>query len=273
MRQSRLAKLVPGSLFVLLPVLLFSAACGSNNANGGNVSSTATACVQATRTGTVPASSFANTVGTLKSINGQTLVVTTREGADTTVTYTSSTRFTQESVVAATDLQKGTNVRVVVTSNNGTYEATTITVVERTNNNGGNGNNNNGGFPGGGNGTPGARNFNGNGTPGARNNPCFNRNRFATPGSDSSNFRGIIGTVAHVSSKSLAVTDTAGQTYTVTITTQTQIIETKSVTAAALKVGQPLQVNGTNKQGVVTANTVAILLSLPERPATPTPTP
>lgn len=76
-----------------------------------------------------------------------------------------------------------------------------------------------------------------------------------------------------MSSKSLAVTDTAGQTYTVTITTQTQIIETKSVTAAALKVGQPLQVNGTNKQGVVTANTVAILLSLPERPATPTPTP
>ncbi|HET8845648.1 MAG TPA: hypothetical protein VFN35_29540 [Ktedonobacteraceae bacterium] len=273
MRLLQLSKMATGGLIFLLGALFLLVGCGSNSTNG-TISSTATACVQVTRTGTPPASTFANALGTLKSISGQTLVLTTRQGTEATIAYTNSTRFTQESTIALTDLQKGTDVRVGVVSSGGTYSATTVTVTNGTNgtngNNGGGNGNNGGRFPGG-NGTPGVRGRGGNGTPGTRNNPCFARGRFATPATANNNFRGVVGTVTHVGSQSLAITDNAGQTYTVTITAQTQIIETKSVTAAALKVGQPLQVNGTNKQSVITANTITILLSLPERPATPTP--
>lgn len=251
-------RLPKGLLFISLGLFLFVlAGCGSTSAGASSTSSgaaaTATACVQATR----PASAFKTATGTLKSISGQTLVITNQRGRDVNVTYMSSTRFTQESTVAASALQDGTPVRVTVSNNGGTYSAVLITVVSGTN--GGFG-----GFPRG-NGTPGA---------GGRNNPCFRGGRFGgTPGAGNNNFRGLNGTVSQLSGNTLTITDTTGADYTVTITSQTQIVETKSVTAAALKVGEPLTAIGTaNSQGTITANTVAILLSLPRRTAsTPTP--
>lgn len=250
-------------LFLSLALFLFVlAGCGSTTAGASSTSSgagaTATACAQATR----PAASFKTAIGTLKSINGQTLTITNQQGSDVNVTYTSSTRFTQETSEAASALQSGTPVRVTVSSNGGTYDALLITVVSGTNGtNGGFGGF--GGFP------------RGSGTPGARggNNPCFKGGRFGgTPGAGNNNFRGLNGTISQLSGNTLTITDTAGADYTVTITSQTRIVETKSVTAAALKVGQPITAVGTaNSQGIITANTVAILLSLPKRAGTPTP--
>jgi hypothetical protein len=265
MRQM-LRALFAGSLFLFLGLFLL-AGCGSNASAGGTsgtagASATATACAQLTRT----ASSTRTALGTVKSISGQTFLLTDQRGTTVTVTYTGSTRFTQEVVVPASSLQEGTPVRVVVTSSAGTYTATSIVVTGATT--GGN----TGGFPGfpRGNGTPGA---------GRANNPCFARARAGngTPGAgtnNTTNFRGLVGTVSHLSGNVLTITDSSGADYTVTITPQTQIVETKSATAAALKVGQALTVTGrTSGKGEISASLVAILLSLPARPATPTPTP
>jgi hypothetical protein len=72
--------------------------------------------------------------------------------------------------------------------------------------------------------------------------------------------------VSQVNGNTLIVTDTTGASYTVTLTAQTQIIETQSATAAALKVGEPLTAVGKpDSQNVVAASTIAVLLSLPTR--------
>lgn len=264
MRQM-LRALFAGSLFLFLGLFLL-AGCGSNASAGGTsgtagASATATACAQLTRT----ASSTRTALGTVKSISGQTFLLTDERGTTVTVTYTSSTRFTQEVMVPASSLQEGTPVRVVVTSSAGTYTATSIIVTGATT--GGN----TGGFPGfpRGNGTPGA---------GRANNPCFARARAGngTPGAgtNTNNFRGLVGTVSHLNGNVLTITDSSGADYIVTITPQTQIVETKSTTTAALKVGQALTVTGrASGQGEISASLVAILLSLPTRAATPTPTP
>jgi hypothetical protein len=264
-------KTVPVSaLFISLSLFVLSG-CGSNTSTGAgtattlsSTSATATACVKAI--GTRTPSAARTTTGTLKSINGQTLVVTSQQGKDVTVTYSSSTHFIQEVNVPASSLQEGTPVRVAVTSSGNTYSATSITVVSTT---GGTGN---GGFPGGG-GFPGR----GNGTPGAgrgsANNPCRTLSGTpGAPGTTTANFRGITGTVSQVSATQLVITDTSGASYTVSITSQTQVAETKSVTASALSVGQPLTITGTNKQGTIAATNILILLSLPTRRGTPTPT-
>jgi hypothetical protein len=266
MRQMQRA-FFAGSLFLFLGLFLL-AGCGSNATAGGasgtaGAAATATACAQLTRT----PSSTRTALGTVKSISGQTFVLTDQRGTAVTVTYTSSTRFTQEVTVPASSLQEGTPVRVVVSNNAGTYTATSIVVTGATTGGG-----TTGGFPGfpRGNGTPGA---------GRASNPCFARARAGngTPGAgtnNTTNFRGLVGTVSHLSGNVLTITDSSGADYTVNITAQTQIVETKNTTAAALKVGQALTVTGrTSGQGEISASLVAILLSLPTRSATPTPTP
>lgn len=285
MQKHQMSKVFPlSALFISLGMATL-AGCGSSSTGGTSTSSvnsaTATACAQII--GTRVPGAARTTIGTLKSIDGQSLVVTSQQGTDTTVAYSSSTRFTQETIVPATDLKDGTAVRVAVTSSGSSYTATTITVLATGATGTGTGGNR-GGFPGGfgGNGTPRAGRG-GNGTPGAGQNganPCFNRGQFGgTPGANatSTTFRGLNGTVSQLSSDgtTLTVADSSGGNYTVTISATTQIVETKSVTSAALKVGQALTVNGTAKQGTVTAATIAILLTLPTRTANgrPTPTP
>lgn len=251
--------------FASFPLLFLGvvllAGCGSNASTGGtasgasSVSATATACAKLTR----PASTNRTAVGTLKSISGQTFLLDNQRGTTVTVAYTSSTRFTQEASIPATSLQEGTPVRVIVTSNSGSYTATSIVVTAGTT----------GGFSGfpRGNGTPGA---------GRANNPCIARARpgNGTPGAGANNnFRGLVGTVSHLSGNVLTITDSAGSDYTVNITAQTQVVETKSATASALKVGQAITVTGkASGQGKIDASLVAILLSLPTRTATPAPT-
>lgn len=259
MRMRQTQRALPGSLALFVLSLFILAGCGSNASAGGtssgasDVAATATACAQLTR----PASSNRTAIGTVKSINGQTFILDNQRGTAITVTYTSSTHFTQETSIPATSLQEGTPVRVVVTSSAGSYTATSILVTGGTT----------GGFPG----FPRAK-----GTPGAGrgNNPCFARARSGngTPGTGTNtNFRGLIGTVSHLSGNILTITDTAGSDYTVTITAQTQIVETKNTTASALKVGQAVTVTGkASGQGGINASLVAILLNLPTRAAPPT---
>jgi thiamine monophosphate kinase len=60
------------------------------------------------------------------------------------------------------------------------------------------------------------------------------------------------------------ITDTSGSTFSVTITSQTQVLETTSVTSAALKTGQAITVSGSpGSNGAISARAVTILLKLP----------
>ncbi|MGB8344301.1 MAG: DUF5666 domain-containing protein [Ktedonobacteraceae bacterium] len=246
-------KTLASLLFLFLGAVIL-AACGSNSATAGTstaspASATATACAQAR---TKIAGSVRATTGTLQSINGTTLVIATQQGKDVTLTYSSSTRFTQQSAIPATSLKEGTYVMVVGSNANSTYTATRITVTTASASR-------SGGFP----------QF--SGTPRAGfsgSNPCFKRGQFGAPGAgqpgSASNFRGLIGTVSQISSNTLTLTDTTGAIYSVAITAQTQILQTSSVTAAALKTGMALTATGTTgSNGVVSARTVTILLKLP----------
>jgi hypothetical protein len=265
MHMRQIGKAAPKSALFLAACLFLLAACGSNTSTGSassGTSATATACAQATR----PATAFRTAIGVLASINGQTLVLTNSQGKNVTVTYSSSTTFTQEVKLAPSDLKEGASVRVAVTSAGSSYTAASVLVSNGTTTTTGKGGF--GGFPGF-NGTPGAKR-------GTGANPCAaNRGRFGngTPGAGANNFRGIVGTVSQVNGDILTITDTAGASYTVTLTTQTQIVETKSATAAVLKVGEPLTAVGKpGSQNAVAASTIAVLLSLPTRGA-PTATP
>jgi hypothetical protein len=257
MRIYQAGKTGAQSALVLSFCLFLLVACGTNQASGSTpstASTTATACTQTTR----PATAFRTTIGTLKSISGQTLVVTTVQGSSSTVTYSSSTAFTQEVKLASSDLKEGESVRVAVTSTGSTYTAVSVQVST------GAGATKGAGFPGF-SGTPGSRR--GTGT-----NPCFAGRRTGT-GTGTNNFRGLIGTVSQVNGDILTITDSAGSSYTVTMDAKTQIIETKSTTAAALKVGEPLTILGKpGAQNTIAATTIAILLNLPAR-GTPVATP
>lgn len=252
MNIRRISGTLPKYLLFFSCAIFLLAGCGANASAGtstvSSTAATATACTQATR----PAASLKTALGTLKSINGQTLVLTNRQGNPVSVTYSNTTRFTQESSVAPTSLRDGTFVRVAVTSNGGTYSATIITVVAGVNGTNGSG------FPG----FP-----RGNGTPGAgrrTNNPCLNRNQAGTSRNGTNTFRGLTGAVSQLSGNTLTITDTTGADFSVTITPQTQILETKQATAAALKVGVALTIVGrADKQGTIAANTIAILAALP----------
>lgn len=271
MRMRQISKAAPTSALFLAVCLLLLTACGSNPSAGAAStvnSATATACAKAIR----PATSFKTTIGTVKSISGQALIITDTQGKSVTVTYTSSTTFTQEVKLAANDLKEGTSVRVAVTSSGSTYTAVSVLASTGTGSSTGTGAGTGGGFGGFGgfSGTPGARRG------GTGSNPCFagrGRSGSATPGTGANNFRGLVGTVSQVNGDMLIITDSAGASYTVTLTAQTQIIETKSATSAALKVGEPLTIAGKpGSQNAVVANTIAILLSLPTRGPAPTPT-
>lgn len=249
-------KIPPGKIvvgFLFLPLALFLlAGCGSNSSTTTGASSTSTTSAAATATACAQSRvSFKTATGTLSSINGSTFVVTTQKGSNVTVTYSSTTRFVREDSVPATSLKEGTFVTVAVISTGSTYTATSITVT--TGNVAGNGT---GRFPGA-RGTPGA---------GRANNPCFSRGQFATPGSGTgtSNFRGLTGTVSQVTGNSMTITDTSGSTFSVTITPQTQVMESTSVTSAALKTGEALTVSGSpGSNGAIDARSVTILLKLP----------
>lgn len=232
----------PISLLLLFLAGLLLAACGSNSPTASATTAASATATQCAR----PATSLRSATGTLKAITGATLSITNLQGNSVTVTYSSATRFIQETAVPLASLKEGTQVTVAGTNANNTYTASRITVVTGTS-----------GFP------------RLNGTPGAnrtRNNPCFNRRQFGAGanGGGSTTFRGIAGTVSQVSGNTLAITDISGANYSVAVTAQTQIVQSSVVKATALKVGQSLTIAGTaGSSGVISARSVTILLKLP----------
>ncbi len=271
-------------LFISLGLFLL-VACGPTASNKGGSAAAHTSATAAAKC-TPTAGTTQTAVGTLKSIHGQTLVLTDQQKKELTITYSSATHFTRQAHLPASALQEGTEVNVVVTGSNGVYAATSITVVP-----GGSatlvgtpGPSSNGtpgtifqGTPPPGAGTPGTI-FQGTPPPGApsssgsnsSNNPCVKQVE-GTPGSSGTgptNPHGIFGKVGQVNGDILTVIDPTGASYTVTLTPQTQIIGTQNATAAALKVGEPLIATGTKKQGVIVAKMVQILLILPTSPIT-----
>ena len=195
-------------------------------------------------------------------------MITPLQGSDVTVTYSSTTRFTRQDSIAASALKEGTSVTVVVTSANNTYTATRISATSGST----------------------SSQFPGQGT--GANNPCFSLGRRSGNfgggqfgggngtgtgnSTGASNFRGLIGTVYGLSGNILTVTDSSGTTYTVTVTPQTQIVQTSSATATTLKTGMALIVSGTaGSQGTINARTVSIVpkVTAIQPRQTPTPTP
>ncbi len=270
MSLRQIGKAAPKSALFLAVCLFLLTACGSQ-AGASGASATATACARIAQS----ANSFQAIIGTLKSINGKTLILTNTQQKSVTVTYSSSTTFTQEVKITASELKEGTPVSVVVMSTGSTYTAVSVMEGTGTRNGG----------PGGTSGPNGTAIVNGGpgGTSGLKgtpviingdsgSNPCSARqsNKSASPGTGNANSHALSGTVSQVNGNILTITDPTGASYTVTLTAQTQIIGTKNTSAAALKVGEPLTVIGKpGSQNTVAANSIRVLLSLPTRMSQP----
>jgi len=236
--QVYLSRILGGMVLLLLLAVLI-AGCGPSfiSTPAASATSTTTNCAQ-TRVRSARA-----TIGTLKQVNGTTLFVTDRSGKTIQATYTSTTRFLRETVVTATALQDGAFVAVTVTQNpDSTYTAKTISLINRT----------------------GLRPFQGQGQgQGQRRNPaCPRPTQSAANGVG--NGRGITGTIGQFSATMLTVTTFNGEDYTVMLTHATQIVQTSQVSASVLQAGMAVSLFGLpNAQGVLMAQSVMILLSLP----------
>jgi RNase P/RNase MRP subunit p29 len=239
MRANRLLSQIPGLLILLAP--LFVVACSVPFISSSSNSASVTPCPSP-----VP---FQRTSGTIQSINGNTLLITSTQGSTIKASYTSTTRFTRETAETTAALKEGVFVFVAVAQGaNNTYTATTISLTSGSRPTGGFGGSGFGGRRGNGNSTCARQRFgNGNGTPGAE--------------FGNGNTRGISGTVSQLTSKTLTVTDTNQSDYVVSLTSATQIIQTSQVSASTLQVGMRVNVVGLrNAQGVIAARSVTILL-------------
>jgi hypothetical protein len=252
--QHVVTSLVGVRLLLLLLFVMLLAGCGSNTTNStASASSSPSASSTLCTRGQPGQARGQAAIGTLTNINGSTLQISTVQGASVSVMYTSSTRFTRQTSIAATALQEGEAVTVVVSQNAGnTYTATRIMVVNT---------------------SSGSQAFPFSGQ--RKNSLCPRRTptggfgsfgNGGNPNGGTNGARALIGTVGQMNGSALTITDRTGTNYTVTVTAQTQISQTTSVTASALKTGMALTVTGTkNNQGGITARAIVILQSLPSR--------
>lgn len=246
MRTYQLLGRVVGSSILLVLLSVLVAGCNipflPTSITSSTTSTSATACPSP-----VP---FQTTSGTIRSINGTTLLIAAANGSTVTATYTSTTRFTRQTKVTTTALQNGAFVFVAVTQNaDNTYTATRISLSNAANA---------GSRPGGA--------FGGSGRRGGNRSACGGRRGFlgANGGQDlaggTGNTRGIAGTVSQLKGNTLTVTDVNQADYTVTLNSTTQIIQTSQAAATSLQVGMKVNLVGLrNAQGVITARSVTIL--------------
>ena len=227
-----------GSMTLPLLLAVFIAGCGPNFTSTSATSATATV----TACPSPRAQSFRGTIGTLKQVSGTTLFVTDRSGKTIQVTYTSTTRFLRETVVTTTALKEGAFVSVTITQNSdNTYTAKTISLINRT----------------------GSGPFQGRRGQGQRRNTACPRPT-QSAGNGTGNARGITGTISQLNGNTLTVTAQNGGDFTVTLAHATQIVQTSVVSASVLKAGMALSLLGSsNAQGVLMAQSVMILLTLP----------
>jgi hypothetical protein len=97
---------------------------------------------------------------------------------------------------------------------------------------------------------------------------------FRTPGAGGAGQlrQTVTGTVSQVNGNGLVVTDTNGNDLTVNLTATTRITAEATASISDLHSGLQVSVTGiANSQGVITANTVAIVQGFPGRSPTATP--
>ncbi len=231
-------------LISVIPVVLFAvllAACGSNT-SASSSTSTSTTPTSTTKCPTI-------TTGTIQNVDTNGLVVTSLQGKQTQVTFTSATKFVRTATVAASTLQTGSFATVAIMQNaNNTYSAVTVSVRNAT------------GFGG----------FN-RGSTQCRSQ--FGRpNRNGTPGTFGAgqNRQIVTGTISQISGNSMTLSNANGDDFIVNLTPATRITATVTASASDLKSGQPITITGTaNAQGAISATNVSILQTLPRlRPST-----
>lgn len=182
--------------------------------------------------------------GTIKSINGTMLVITNTTGNTVNVTYSSTTRFSQQTKGNVATLKSGVAVVVVATQGaNNTYTATRITLTNF------------------GNLSPRP-----NGTPGrGRGGQGCNRQGLRGGGNGAqtptAGTRRLAGTVSQLSGNTLTVTTLQQGSFNITLNSTTQIVQTTQASATALQVGMQVNILGLHDtQGVITAQSVMIIL-------------
>jgi Predicted membrane protein len=237
--------------------------CDSSTAQNSNTGSVA---ITATATCTPTATSITRVSGKVKSATASSLVITKQNGSSVTASLSSSTTFMQQVLVARSALTDGMTISVTVTqsADGSSYTADVIQLTTGT------------GFAGFGNGQQRGGNFprSGSGS-GGRTSPCGFRGSGGFGGAGNSGGAGgfgggaansngnrLIGTIAQVSGNTLTIADTSNNDYSLTLTNQTQIIQTKKANASSLKAGENVSLTGSTASGsTVVARSVSIMLA------------
>jgi len=205
--------------------------------------------------------------GTIQSVSGQTVHITESNGGSVDATYSNTTRITQQKLLTGSQgtsaLQQGAMVSVQVqpSANGSSYTATSITLGQ-------------GGQFGQGQNGAGAGSSQGR-TGGGRNAACFGGRRGSAAGNGGAQANGqsnrnrIFGTIGQVTGTTLTITDSQQNPYTITLASDTKIIQTTTATASAIQAGMGIRVMGPNNNGVITAS--SIMIYAPGLLPTPTP--
>lgn len=218
---------------LLLAVAALVGGCG-----GATAASTGTSAAAAATPTCPPTVAFSSVAGTIASVSGNTLTVTSASGTSTQVTLAPNARVTKLVTARATDLAAGT--RVQVTTDAATTTAQRILVVP----------------PGAGTGGVGFRGASATGTPGARfNRACLRQNGQGQAGA---RFAGLAGTVDSASSTQLVLDDPQGQTFTLAITPATVIETSAAGQVSDLAAGAKVLVTGTKTAGGITARSITV---------------
>jgi hypothetical protein len=259
---SHLSRYLAGTFALCCLSAMALVSCGGSNAtmasNGSTTTpATATACAQL-RARARPVT------GTIQSVSGQTVHITESNGGSVNATYSDTTRITQQKLItesqATSVLQQGANVTIQVQQNsNGTYTATSISLIQ-----GGQGQN--GAVQGGQGGTRA-----GQGRGQGNNTACFGGGQGRGRGTGNGNGSGqgngqggrsLFGTIWQINGNTLTVMDRQQNSYTITLASDTKIIQTTSVStsnaSSVLQTGMGIRVMGQNANGVITATSMSI---------------
>ncbi len=231
-------------IFSVIPVVLLAAllaACSSNSTNASGT--TATTPTTKTICPTV-------SIGTIQNISNNSFQVTNLQGKQTQITFTKATTFIRTSTVTPSSLQTGTPISVTVMENaNNTYSALTISIRSLQLRQGG--------FSRG-------------------SSQCRGQisRRSGTPGAfgAAQNRQIVNGTISQINGNALTLSNPNGDDFIVNLTATTRITTQLTVSANDLKSGEAVMISGiANAQGVINANNVSILQSLPGARPTATP--
>jgi len=216
--------------------------------------------------------------GTLKNIDGNTLVVVDTKGQSTNATYDTNTRFTREVKADTSAIKQGEQIFVFVKQNqDNTSIATRIVLGNQTDSQGSGGDQGNtppsNGTPPSGMGTPPAA----SGTPqsGVVAPPGGNcsqpgqgqgQNQQGQPPTTqgtANQGRPIRGTVTQLDGTTLTISDTNSKSYTVTVDSSANIIQMQSASTSDLQAGAYVSIASkpANQSSTITAQGVTILLS------------